>query len=225
MAANIADIVTSVRTILDHNVSKSVLEDLEDIITLDIDTIIRDAVKAGAMQLMQMVPVELADITVHSYDASSGNVLASPFVMALPTDFLRFVSCQMGGWSYPVTELTAQGSKEHLRQYGEFDDLKATNNRPVAVMGVAGDPETAALVMYGGNKHTSASCCYIGMPEITQTTIAIGDRLYTPLCYIIAALVCEVLKDTAKSQYLIQTARSLMTSAERVEEQLIRTNT
>ena len=215
--AAIADIIKSVRTILDHNLSSTELEDLTEVQTLDLDTLIRDSVRPAAMQLMQMVPVELADAKTESKQYQDG--IAPPVELALPDDFLRFVSCRLSGWAYPVTELKAMGSREHLRQHGEFEGLKATNGKPVAVM------NKDKIIMYGGASARLAECIYIGMPDMDGTGIEIGGRLYDPLCYIIAALACECLKDTQKSQYMIQTARSLMTSAERAEEQTIMTNT
>ena len=234
--AAIADIIKSVRTILDHNLSSTELEDLTEVQTLDLDTLIRDSVRPAAMQLMQMVPVELADVkNVQAQGRTEirpdGSIVIQPIVppvtIPIPDDYLRFVSCKTGEWDYPLTRLSEAGSREHMRQYGEFGGLKATAHKPVAVIAPSsnGTEGGMEIILYGGRNGHQAEVSYIGMPYMDDTSIEIGVRLYDPLCYIIAALACECLKDTQKSQYMIQTARSLMTPAERAAEQTIMTNT
>lgn len=214
--ATIENIIKSVRTILDHNLSSTELKDLTEIGTLDLDTIITGSIRPAAMQLMQAVPVELATLTTQKKELTAPT--QPPISISLPVDFLRFVSCRIASWNYPVTELKAAGSREHLREFGEFSGLKATAHRPLAVR------DGNDVTMYGGTSSRMAELTYIAMPEMTETEISVDDRLYDPLCYIVAALACEVLKDTQKSQYLMQTARSLMTSAEGAEEQQIKAN-
>lgn len=201
------DIIRSVRTILDHNVSSSQLAALQDEVgTLDLDTIIKDSIRPAAMQLMQVVPVELATLKTQRQERTTAEL--PPISISLPADFLRFVSCSLATWDYPVTELKAAGSREHMREFGEFESLKATGHRPLAVQG------ESSVTLYGGGATRLGELTYIGMPDINEESISIDDRLYDPMCYTIAALACEVLKDTQKADSMLQTARSLMVSAE-----------
>lgn len=205
--AKIEDIVKSVRTILDHNLSSTELEDLTEIGTLDLDTIIKDSIRPAAMQLMQTAPMELVTLTTHKKE--SDTLMQPPISISLPSDFLRFVSCRIASWDYPVTELKAAGSREHQREFGEFAGLKATAHRPLAVR------DGNDVTMYGGTSSRMAELTYIAMPEMTETEISVDDRLYDPLCYIVAALACECLKDTQKSQNMMLTAKSMLVSAEK----------
>lgn len=205
--AAIADIIKSVRTILDHNLSSTELEDLTEVQTLDLDTLIRNSVRPAAMQLMQTVPAELATLKAQRVETAEARI--PPISIPLPADFLRFVSCSLPLWDYPVTELKAAGSREHMRQFGEFDGLKATVHKPLAVQ------DDDAVILYGGGATRLAELTYIGTPEMTETEIDVDDRLYDPLCYIVAALACECLKDTQKSQNMMLTAKSMMVSAEK----------
>ena len=107
-----------------------------------------------------------------------------------------------------------------------FVGLKATANNPIAVMDYSETSGKKTLILFNGVKgDTEATCNYVGIPESSTTEITLSERLHVPLYYIVASLVCEILKDTQKSQYMMQTARSLMTSAEGAMQQTIQANT
>lgn len=218
-------IIRRVRTILDYNSTSDEIDGLGGIGTLDLDIIIKESIEPAAMQLMQIVPIELATITCKRID----EVGDYPYAMPLPQDYLRFVSCRMSNWHAPIVHLTEMGSKEHIKQYGEFEALKATNNKPVAVLESKGNGRMV-LSMFGGECHTWAECHYIGIPQIEEKTetiegsedvkteihITITNNLCEPLCYIVATIVCEVLKDTQKSKVMMETAQGLLLSVERL---------
>jgi hypothetical protein len=220
------DIQKNVRTILDYNKVSAALDSMDEFSALDIDSMIKDSVSPALMQLMMMAPLEIVEQSVTSKTLALAASGLSPVEMQLPDDFLRFVSCKLTSWKYPVTELSAMGSKEHQRQYGEVEGLKATASNPIAVMDYSETSGKKTLILFNGVKgDTEATCNYVGIPESTTTGITLSERLHVPLYYIVASLVCEILKDTQKSQYMMQTARSLMTSAEGVMQQTIQANT
>lgn len=220
------DIQKNVRTILDYNKVSAALDSMDEFSALDIDSMIKDSVSPALMQLMMMAPLEIVEQSVTSKALTLAASGLSPVEMQLPDDFLRFVSCKLTSWKYPVTELSAMGSKEHQRQYGEVEGLKATANNPIAVMDYSETSGKKTLILFNGVKgDTEATCNYVGIPESTTTGITLSERLHVPLYYIVASLVCEILKDTQKSQYMMQTARSLMTSAEGAMQQTIQANT
>lgn len=220
------DIQKNVRTILDYNKVSAALDSMDEFSALDIDSMIKDSVSPALMQLMMMAPLEIVEQSVTSKTLALAASGLSPVEIQLPDDFLRFVSCKLTSWKYPVTELSAMGSKEHQRQYGEVEGLKATANNPIAVMDYSETSGKKTLILFNGVKgDTEATCNYVGIPESTTTGIALSERLHVPLYYIVASLVCEILKDTQKSQYMMQTARSLMTSAEGAMQQTIQANT
>lgn len=220
------DIQKNVRTILDYNKVSAALDGMDEFSALDIDSMIKDSVSPALMQLMMMAPLEIVEQSVTTKTLALNTSGLSPVEMQLPDDFLRFVSCKLTSWKYPVTELSAMGSKEHQRQYGEVEGLKATANNPIAVMDYSETSGKKTLILFNGVKgDTEATCNYVGIPESTTTGISLSERLHVPLYYIVASLVCEILKDTQKSQYMMQTARSLMTSAEGVMQQTIQANT
>lgn len=220
------DIQKNVRTILDYNKVSAALDSMDEFSALDIDSMIKDSVSPALMQLMMMAPLEIVEQSVTSKALTLAVSGLSPVEMQLPDDFLRFVSCKLTSWKYPVTELSAMGSKEHQRQYGEVEGLKATASNPIAVMDYSETSGKKTLILFNGVKgDTEATCNYVGIPESTTTGITLSERLHVPLYYIVASLVCEILKDTQKSQYMMQTARSLMTSAEGAMQQTIQANT
>lgn len=220
------DIQKNVRTILDYNKVSAALDSMDEFSALDIDSMIKDSVSPALMQLMMMAPLEIVEQSVTSKALTLAVSGLSPVEMQLPDDFLRFVSCKLTSWKYPVTELSAMGSKEHQRQYGEVEGLKATASNPIAVMDYSETSGKKTLILFNGVKgDTEATCNYVGIPESTTTGIALSERLHVPLYYIVASLVCEILKDTQKSQYMMQTARSLMTTAEGAMQQTIQANT
>lgn len=220
------DIQKNVRTILDYNKVSAALDSMDEFSALDIDSMIKDSVSPALMQLMMMAPLEIVEQSVTSKTLALAASGLSPVEIQLPDDFLRFVSCKLTSWKYPVTELSAMGSKEHQRQYGEVEGLKATASNPIAVMDYSETSGKKTLILFNGVKgDTEATCNYVGIPESTTTGIALSERLHVPLYYIVASLVCEILKDTQKSQYMMQTARSLMTSAEGAMQQAIQANT
>lgn len=220
------DIQKNVRTILDYNKVSAALDSMDEFSALDIDSMIKDSVSPALMQLMMMAPLEIVEQSVTSKALALAASGLSPVEIQLPDDFLRFVSCKLTSWKYPVTELSAMGSKEHQRQYGEVEGLKATASNPIAVMDYSETSGKKTLILFNGVKgDTEATCNYVGIPESTTTGIALSERLHVPLYYIVASLVCEILKDTQKSQYMMQTARSLMTSAEGAMQQTIQANT
>lgn len=220
------DIQKNVRTILDYNKVSAALDGMDEFSALDIDSMIKDSVSPALMQLMMMAPLEIVEQSVTSKTLALAASGLSPVEIQLPDDFLRFVSCKLTSWKYPVTELSAMGSKEHQRQYGEVEGLKATASNPIAVMDYSDTSGKKTLILFNGVKgDTEATCNYVGIPESSTTEITLSERLHVPLYYIVASLVCEILKDTQKSQYMMQTARSLMTSAEGVMQQTIQANT
>lgn len=220
------DIQKNVRTILDYNKVSAALDSMDEFSALDIDSMIKDSVSPALMQLMMMAPLEIVEQSVTSKTLALAASGLSPVEIQLPDDFLRFVSCKLTSWKYPVTELSAMGSKEHQRQYGEVEGLKATASNPIAVMDYSETSGKKTLILFNGVKgDTEATCNYVGIPESTTTGITLSERLHVPLYYIVASLVCEILKDTQKSQYMMQTARSLMTSAEGAMQQTIQANT
>lgn len=220
------DIQKNVRTILDYNKVSAALDGMDEFSALDIDSMIKDSVSPALMQLMMMAPLEIVEQSVTSKTLALTASGLSPVEMQLPDDFLRFVSCKLTSWKYPVTELAAMGSKEHQRQYGEVEGLKATASNPIAVMDYSEASGKKTLILFNGEKgDTEATCNYVGIPKSTTTGITLSERLHVPLYYIVASLVCEILKDTQKSQYMMQTARSLMTSAEGAMQQAIQANT
>ena len=220
------DIQKNVRTILDYNKVSAALDSMDEFSALDIDSMIKDSVSPALMQLMMMAPLEIVEQSVTSKALTLAVSGLSPVEMQLPDDFLRYVSCKLTSWKYPVTELSAMGSKEHQRQYGEVEGLKATANNPIAVMDYSETSGKKTLILFNGVKgDTEATCNYVGIPESTTTGITLSERLHVPLYYIVASLVCEILKATQKSQYMMQTAQSLMTSAEGAMQQTIQANT
>lgn len=222
------DIQKNVRTILDYNKVSAALDGMDEFSALDIDTMIKDSVSPALMQLMMIAPLEIVEQKVASaaVNPDPKDSSLAPVEMQLPEDFLRFVSCKLPSWKYPVTELAAMGSKEHLRQYGEAEGLKATASNPIAVMDYSEASGKKTLMLFNAiEEDTQATCNYVGIPESTTTGIALSERLHVPLYYIVASLVCEILKDTQKSQYLMQTAQNLMTSAEGAMQQTIQANT
>lgn len=220
------DIQKNVRTILDYNKVSAALDSMDEFSALDIDSMIKDSVSPALMQLMMMAPLEIVEQSVTSKTLALAASGLSPVEIQLPDDFLRFVSCKLTSWKYPVTELSAMGSKEHQRQYGEVEGLKATASNPIAVMDYSDTSGKKTLILFNGVKgDTEATCNYVGIPESSTTEITLSERLHVPLYYIVASLVCEILKDTQKSQYMMQTARSLMTSAEGAMQQTIQANT
>lgn len=219
------DIQRNVRTILDYNKVSVALDGMDEFSALDIDTMIKDSVSPALMQLMMMAPLEIVEQSVTSKTLALAASGLSPVEIQLPDDFLRFVSCKLTSWKYPVTELSAMGSKEHQRQYGEVEGLKATASNPIAVMDYSDTSGKKTLILFNGVKgDTEATCNYVGIPESSTTEITLSERLHVPLYYIVASLVCEILKDSQKSQYLMQTARSLLTTAEGAMQQSIQAN-
>lgn len=218
------EVIARVRTILDYNQTSSELDGLDVMGGLDLDTIIDDSIPGALQQLVMVAPIEMLGIMTESaevkrVEGQPTTLFQMPYTMELPSDYLRFVSCQAEEWDYPVTVLTEAGSKEHQKQYSEFGGLKATAHNPIAVMQMKDD--AMSIVLFGGKETRKVSLHYISTPSVET----LDARLQEPLCYIVASLVCEVLKDTNKSQMLMQTAQSLMVTAEAIGQNINNTNT
>lgn len=209
----IADIKSRVRCIMDYNQQSSELDNLEDISTLDLDTMIEESIVPGMTQVCLLAPVE--KLKIARYEEETGT-LTDYVTLAVPGDYLRFVSCQCVNWHYPVTELHDVGSKEHRRQFSEFEGLKATADNPVAVLCMA-DSTTMLLQMFGGKPTGKRWLDYIARPKVTEEGIDIPEAVEDAAYYTIAAFVCEMLKDTQKSQQMIQTAQSLLMTSEDIQ--------
>lgn len=226
------EVIARVRTILDYNKTSSELDGLDVMGGLDLNTIIKDCIPGALQQLVMVAPIEMLEVKAENYSGATEIIngmpvlkpLSLPYSCVLPDDFLRFVAINTLDWLIPVTTLTEAGSKEHQKQYGEFSGLKATTMNPIAVM-VPNDDYRMSIIVYGGDKTPGVTLHYIGMPEVYGDEIEIRTQLQEPLCYIVASLVCEVLKDTNKSQMLMQTAQSLMVTAEAIGQNINNTNT
>ena len=226
------EVIARVRTILDYNKTSSELDGLDVMGGLDLDTIIEDSIPGALQQLVMVAPIEMLEVKIENYSAPSETIngvpvlkpLNLPYSCVLPDDFLRFVAIKTLDWPMPITTLTEAGSKEHQKQFGEFSGLKATTVNPIAVM-VPNDDYRMSIIVYGGDKTSGVTLHYIGMPEVDEDEIEMRTQLQEPLCYMVASLVCEVLKDTNKSQMLMQTAQSLMVTAEAIGQNINNTNT
>lgn len=213
------EIKKDVRTILDRN--QAITEQpllVSDIDTLSLDDIIEGVILPAARQVELIAPEEFVDWIDA---AESVTPIVSPadnmVTLSLPDEFLRFKSCKLSKWKLPVDSYVTPSDKEYKRQWYGVPGLQASDIKPLAALVESKSSSNVKLTMqmFGGVvMGTKVDYCLVAVePTIESSTLMIGDQLKIPFSYCCASLVADALKDTERSNALMQICKNLMTVA------------
>lgn len=223
MAVTTDDIISGVRIILDHNDVTSSIASLTDVDTLNLDDIIYQHIVPCARLVELVCPEDMVDWT--SVTGGTLDNTENIYTLPLPDGYIRFGRCKLSNWVYGVSEPVDTGSREFIRQFGEFDALKASSSRPLAAI-VNGDASTYGntLLMFGTDEDTTLDYCSVLVePSISDSSINVGTELYQPLLFCVAAHTAETLKDSSKANQMMTTMYNMLGHAK--QEQTTQDNT
>lgn len=195
-----------VRTVLDLNVNSSALEGLQDVDTLSVNDIIKDAVPRAARMVIEAAPHYLLDrgeafATSVKWQTQIGTGMGW---IQLPDDFLRLVTFQLSDWSYACIEAITEDNPLYHQMKSRYPGIVGNVQRPVTA--IVHQPIGLTLEFYVGNSSASniqiKRARYIPMPRWipTQTDdlqIKIPEKLLDATVYQTAYLVSQSLGDDA----------------------------
>lgn len=210
----IQDIIRRVRVVLNHDPNVVALTEFEDEdVALQIDDIIRGHIEPAARLTVLEAPAEY--LTYSSQTTST--YVGGHREVTIDASAIRLGRAMVAGWSGPVyvERFVEPFSEEHLRQYGEFNGLKATSREPVVV--VMTRNSGWELHLFGGitEDAQTTSVTYVTSPKITPASqsavesISIDSRLEDALVNHVAALTSESLGDSNKYKELMGLAAGL----------------
>lgn len=154
-----------------------------------LDILIEELLNECANELLMITPVHRLTITKAVNPTNTGKTAYSGKV-ALPSDFLRFISLKATTMLRPITELVPEISPVAKRQSNEY--MRGTIERPV---GVLETNENGNIIHYYGV--SSDAHAIEGLMYIKQTLPeSLPVLLQNPLCWLCASKVLAVMGDT-----------------------------
>lgn len=221
MNYNVSDIQKDVRIVLNENSVSSKLIISEDIDTLEINEAIRREIPDAVRSVTQAAPSALLDEGVNFANTvgwESGVVGKGMGYTTLPEDFMRLLVFQMSDWKRPVTDAIDENTPKYYVQKSRFAGIRGGVEKPVCA--IVTYPEGKVLEFYsciGGSSVSVKSARYIPYPSIIAATesheeqIAICRKLYTPVIYYTAGLVCMIFKDREHAEALFKLSNDYLT--------------
>lgn len=205
------NILPDVRIILDRNEVTTDIDGLvADVDTLSLDDIIERMIIPAATQVQLIAPKEYVDWTnITDCTISSDDNMVT---VTLGDTFLRFGRAKLASWSHSVSEFVTTDSKEYKRQWFDVSGLKANSRRPLVALVEAADGKYLQLFGDVEDTATIEYCTVAYIPTYTDSTLTLGDVLYEPFTHCCAAYVAEALKDTNKSNNLMQICKNLLSA-------------
>lgn len=215
-------IKTAVRRILDYNEVTQPIAGLDDSV-LSVDDIIEGNIEGAAVMTIQMLPKEYivwSDLLAEDDDESEEGTTEDddkdekPTALSvdIPSDYIRFGSAYSASWYKPVTKLYTDVDEEYQKVFSEFAGVAPNASRPAGY--IAGDK------IFFRPYADDIEATYAAKPSIESNEIELGiaDSMLPAYYHVLAALTCETLKDTDKSNQMMQIAKNMMTSADNVQQ-------
>lgn len=221
----IDNILPAVRTILDYNEDEDELGVVGEVDTLALDKIITSQAQDALRYCMMNCPKEWV---TWGRPPGTGSVKTDDdthyyYQQPLPDGYLRFGSAMLSSWKVPCYSVVGPEDKEYLKQFQEFEGLKATPLHPVtALMNTTtgtSSTENAYLQMFGSvTSGTTLTYCNIAVLPDVSTSWTMKSQLLAPMVAVTAAFTAQVLKDQNKFASLMNQAQVLLTTAEETRE-------
>lgn len=199
MKYEIGNILREVRIALDENITSNQIFET-DANTLTLDDIIRQKISHGVCIILESAPSNMLDSGI---DFSGSEVLWNSGCsgigsgrIRLPDDFLRLLVFRMSDWRIPVTETITDSDPEYLKQVSKYPGIRGNTTHPVCAL--TRDGTGKVLEFYscrGGSNVGVESARYISIPNTSNDTIDIPERLFIPCLYQIAGLTALTYKD------------------------------
>lgn len=199
----LAEVKLKIRTILNETGSEDSFSLISvDTVKLDdyIKSVIPDAVRFVTSQNIPdlYLPVEsVSSATVNSEDGCS--------VVAVPSNFMRFLSCRFSGW------------KREVQEIGDNEAYKANHN-PITRAGV-NKPECVYANTSSGKViecFPSGTLSYfryvksVSIPTNDSEELSVSDRILESICYAAAYLVYSIFENVTAAEAMKKISLELL---------------
>ena len=185
-----ADIIGKIRTAIDDILPSGVTDSFSD----DTRDELWQATIHAVTQLSLELPIHLLDVSIHS-GAGTVDTSRGFAYLALPEDFLRFVSLDVAGWAGILTELIDPGSDAERMQRSPWS--RGTATKPKAMLDHDENGNRVIVWWPGDSEHETGQLTYVAAPEEGTTETEPTD----------ASIQCAI-RDEAE-QYVIYRAASI----------------
>jgi len=199
----LAEVKLKIRTILNETGSEDSFSLISvDTVKLDdyIESVIPDAVRFVTSQNIPdlYLPVEsVSSATVNSEDGCS--------VVAVPSNFMRFLSCRLSGW------------KREVQEIGDNESYKANHNS-ITRAGV-NKPECVYANTSSGKViecFPSGTLSYfryvksVSIPTNDSEELSVSDRILESICYAAAYLVYSIFENVTAAEAMKKISLELL---------------
>ena len=209
MEYSVQSIISEVRKALDENSTSALL--IDDNETLTLDAIITQKIPDAVRSVTKAAPSRLLDGGISFASTliwSSGTTGIGMASTVLPDDFMRLIIFQMSDWKRPVLEPIEDTDPTYFLQKSKFSGIRGNVDKPVCAITTYSIGKV--MEMYSSVEGDSVNvkmAKYLAYPEIVDGNISICKKLYTPVIYYIAGLVCATFKDKTQSDILMSISK------------------
>lgn len=212
MNYSVRDIIKEVRKALDENEVNTLL--LDDSDTLSLNAIIEQKIPDAARSVTESAPSRLLEGGVAfaaTLNWESGMPGKGMGYTLLPDDFMRLVIFQMNDWRRPVVMPIEDTDPIYFLQKSKFPGIRGGIDKPVCA--ITTYPTGKVMEFYscvGGGSVAVKVAKYLSYPVVIDGHIDVCKRLFTPVVYYTAGLVCVTYKDSQQAESLFSIANDYL---------------
>lgn len=156
-----ADIIGKIRTAIDDILQPEAMDSFSD----DTGDELWQATIHAVGQLSLELPIHLLDASIESGDGTIDTDRGFAY-LALPSDFLRFVSLDVTGWAGILAELIEPGSDAEKMQRSPWS--RGTATKPKAMID-HDDQGNRVIVWWPGDaEHKAGQLTYVAAPTVNE---------------------------------------------------------
>lgn len=207
------DIIKDVKVALDRNIDSEALISIEDLSTLTLNEIINNSIEDAAQSVLLQAPsTRIGEGKSFSGDVAweSRHGFGMGF-LKLPDDFLRLITFQMSDWERAVTIPIFEDSPLYQRQRSRYPGVRGCPQRPiVAIVQYPTGQYIEFFNCVGGEEVSIKRAQYLAYPKIQESKIELPEKCYSAIIYLIAARVCQIIKETDQSNILMAISKEML---------------
>lgn len=213
MTYNISDLQTEIRIALDQNATSTAL--IADVDTLSLEEIIESKIADAARIVESQAPFylldqgkALADETAITWQSNPGYGMGR---IHLPDDFLRLICFKMSDWDMAVYEPITAADPLYSRQHSRFRGIRGNPQHPVVA--IVSAPAGLMLEFFSCEAGANVGIeegRYIAIPQVSNGTIELCEKLVRPIIYYAAYLTASSIGQADLATSMLNISNELM---------------
>lgn len=215
----VEELTSRVRNVIDQNMTSEQMEGFSDVDTLSLDQVIYENLCKGARLMESSAPYDMLGSGVAiptdgiAVDDLYESVKLVCKVLALPSDFMRFVAFRMSDWRMSVTEAISDRDPYYAMQRSVVSAVRGNPQRPIVAIVPVGS-ESLQLEAYTTSADSEVvTAQYIPQPAVKTengiSSILLCERLVDSIVMAIAYLTASSLNAIGQAQIFLSLAKNL----------------